>query len=383
MSRPTAVLLLACVGTVGLLGVGAARAAAPDVTVTSPGTGSSVATATPTVAGSVAASAPTGRITGSLELTASSAAGHPGWSLALSDWCGRASCSFSVPVSPGLQWNGTYDLAVQAQETDATGRTEPVTYETSFSVAAPPASPGDVTATPSADGSSVALSWSEPSYPDLVGYQVTRSPAGAGFPTSVSSPGFVDRSVTPGVEYGYRITAVRQGATDGTTLASGPASASAAIPPPSGDASPGSGGPTSPAAVTGPAGTGPSVRAGGAAGTAAASRGAGGGRVGATPGVTASGSGLPARAAPASPALPSTGAADGVAPGSDNPAVAPFSGAEADGPLAGAVTITTSASAASARDVLVRDYGALALAALVVAVMAHLLWLRRRLRPAA
>lgn len=389
MRRACAAAAAAGVVLAGLLGIRPARAGAPDVTVTAPGAGETVGTATPTVAGRVSATAVGGRVTGSLELDVASAAGHPGWSLVLSDWCGRFSCTFSVPVSPGLQWNGAYSLSVEAEETDATGGARPATYQTAFSVAAPPAAPEGLAATPSADGSSVTLSWSEPSYPDLVGYQVTRTPSGGGFPASVSGPGFVDHSVAPGNQYSYQVTAQRQGATGGSPVSSDPAGTSASIPPPAGDTSPGSGGPSGPGSgAPGPAGSGAGAApdAGPGAGRAPVTGSAvsgpapagGPATAGAAPRRGEPAAAPPARVAPGAPAVPG----DGVAPGSDNPAVAPFGGAapEAAGPGHSGVTITYESPAVHATEV--RDYAALGLAALVLAVAAHLLWWRRELRPA-
>ncbi|HEV2369157.1 MAG TPA: hypothetical protein VGR90_04745, partial [Acidimicrobiales bacterium] len=94
-------------------------------------------------------------------------------------------------------------------------------------------------------------------------------------------------------------------------------------------------------------------------------------------GATGSGSGgLPASAAPSVPAPP-PGPADGVVPGSANPAVGPFGTNGGGFPSAsGPVTVTYVGSPNHAT--LVRDYAMLALAALFLAVATHLLWIRRQ-----
>ena len=359
-------------GLVLVVGTGPARAGAPDINMSSPTGGGVVDTATPTIAGTAAATSPDGTVTGTLQVAVTSAAGHPGWS-ATTPACGQSSCSFSLPVSPALVWNGAYTLSVQATETDPGGQSQPVSYEASFSVAAPPAAPSGLTATPSADGRSVSLAWSEPSYPDLVGYQVTRSPSGSGFPARVGATGWIDHSTTTGTAYTYQVTALRQGATSGTTVSSAPGEAS--VGGPSGAASSGPAGSARGAQAAGSPGAG--APAGGGVGTyssaGAAPAGAGATGLGALLDPSASGS-LPAQAAPAVPGLPS----DSAEPGPDLPAVAPYS-ASTPGRPGGRrpVTVVYGGVPVSGRSALVRNLAAVGLAALLLAVVAHLLWLRR------
>lgn len=353
-----------------VLGGGAAHAGAPDVSMTSPTGGAVLTSATPDIAGSVSATSPDGTVTGDLQLAVTSGDGHPGWSATRSDWCGQASCRFSVPVSPALAWNGAYTLSVQATESDGGGQSQPVSYEASFSVAAPPTAPSGLTASQSADGRSVTLSWSEDPYPDLVGYQVTRSPSGAGFPAQVTTTGFVDHSTSSGGSYSYEVSAVRRGATRATTVSSAPAGTSVGAPPPAG---PSGGG----AAPSGPAGGGVgtySAAAGGNTGGTAA----GGGLGSLLAPSGGAGVGLPALPAPTAPGVP----VESGAPGSDSPALAPFSSSS---PLASApgqrpVTITYATVRTTDHAALVRDLAAVGLAALLLAVAAHLLWLRRLVR---
>jgi len=370
-TRRAAAAAAAAAGLALVIGAGPARAGAPDISMSSPTGGGVVDTSTPTIAGTAAATSPDGTVTGNVDVAVTSAAGHPGWS-ATTPACGQSSCSFSLPVSPPLLWNGAYTLSVQATETDPGGQSQPVSYEASFSVAAPPAAPSGLTATPSADGRSVSLAWSEPSYPDLVGYQVTRSPSGPGFPTRVSATSWVDHSTTPGSAYSYQVTALRQGATSGATVSSAPAAASAGGAP--GGAASGSAGPAPGSSAAGPAGAG--SPAGSGVGTYSSAGAAPGGAAPAGLGSLldpASGF-LPAQAAPAVPPLP----ADSAEPGPDLPAVAPYSASSPAPPRARRpVTVVYGGLAVSGHSALVRNLAAVGLAALLLAVVAHLLWLRR------
>ena len=355
-----------------VVGVVPARAGAPDISMTSPTGGGVVSTSTPTITGTASATSPDGTVTGSLQVAVTSAAGHPGWS-ATTPACGQSSCSFSLPVSPPLLWNGAYTLSVQATETDSGGQSQPVSYEASFSVAAPPAAPSGLTATPAADGRSVSLAWSEPSYHDLVGYQVARSPSGPGFPARVSGTSWVDHSTTAGSAYSYQVTALRQGASSGTTVSSSPAGASVGGPP--GGSTGSSGAPSGPpAAGSSGAGSPAGSGVGSYSSAGAAPRGAGPTGLGSL--LDPSGSGpLPAQAAPAVPSLPS----DSAEPGPDLPAVAPYSSSSPGRPGSGSrpVTLTYGAVRVSGHSALVRNLAAVGLATLLLAVVAHLLWLRR------
>jgi hypothetical protein len=357
------------------LGVGPARAGAPDITMSYPTGGAVVDTSTPTISGTAAATSPDGTVTGDVQVAVTSADGHPGWS-ATTPACGQSSCSFSLPVSPPLLWNGAYTLSVQATETDSGGQSQPVSYEASFSVAAPPAAPSGLTATPSADGRSVSLAWSEPSYPDLVGYQVTRSPSGPGFPARVGATSWVDRSTAAGSGYSYQVTALRRGATSGTTVSSAPAGASVGGPPGGASSGPAGAGPGS--AAAGPSGA--ASPAGSGVGTYSSAGGPApeGGPTGLGTLLDPAGS-LPAQAAPAVPNLPS----DSAEPGPDLPAVAPYSASSPGAPGGPRpVTVTYGSVRVSNHSALVRNVAAVGLAALLLAVVAHLLWLRRLVRAA-
>jgi hypothetical protein len=365
---------MAAAGLALVVAAGPARAGAPDIAMSSPTGGGVVSTSTPTIVGTASATSPDGTVTGDLQVTVTSAAGHPGWS-ATTPACGQSSCRFSVPVSPPLLWNGAYTLSVQATETDPGGPGQPVSYEASFSVAAPPATPSGLAASPSADGRSVRLAWSEPSYPDLAGYQVTRSPSGPGFPARVTSAGYSDSATTPGTAYSYQVTALRQGASSGTTVASAPATASVGGPP--GAAGGGAASGSSSGSGSGGAGPAPGP-AGSGVGTYSSAGGAVSGGATGLGGLldpSASGAGLPAQAAPAVPSLPS----DSAEPGPYPPAVAPFSSSSsgASGKGGRPVTITYGAVPVSGHSAMVRNVAAVGLAALLLAVVAHLLWLRR------
>ncbi|HEX5265277.1 MAG TPA: fibronectin type III domain-containing protein [Acidimicrobiales bacterium] len=361
---------VAAAGLALVVGAGPARAGAPDISMSSPTGGGVVSTSTPTIAGTASATSPDGTVTGDLQVAVTSAAGHPGWS-ATTPACGQSSCRFSLAVSPPLLWNGAYTLSVQATETDPGGPGQPVSYEASFSVAAPPATPSGLAATPSADGRSVRLAWSEPSYPDLAGYQVSRSPSGPGFPARVTSAGYSDPATTPGTAYSYQVTALRQGASSGTTVASAPATAAVGGPP----GAAGGGAASGSSSGSGSGSTGP---AGSGVGTYSSAGGAVSGGATGLGGLldpSAFGAGLPAQAAPAVPSLPP----DSAEPGPDLPAVAPFSSSSsgASGKGGRPVTITYGAVPVSGHSAMVRNVAAVGLAALLLAVVAHLLWLRR------
>jgi len=370
-------LIVVAAGTaIALAGFLPAHAGAPSVSMSNPASGATLSTATPAISGTVSATSPSGQITGDLQLSIASSAGHPGWSDTVTSWCGHSSCTFSIPVSPALAYNGSYTLSVQAEETDSSGSApQPVSTVTGFSLAAPPAAPSGLTATPASDGSSVSLTWQAEQYPDLVGYQVARTPTGPGFPASISVAHFADTDVSPGTSYSYAVTAVRRGASSDSTVSSPAATTtSGSSTPPAGSA------PASP--DSGPAASGSPSTSSNAAGLghygSAGSSSASGSTIEGLLHTTSPASPHPgAQAAPAVPAPP-PGPADGVAPGSDNPAVAPFSSgnggfATAAGP---GVTITYTTNHAA----VVRDYAAVALAALLLAIAAHLLWVRRQLR---
>ena len=425
-------------GAAALLGAAPALAGPPAVSVNNPANGVTLSTSSPQITGTVSATSTGGAITGSLSLTVTSTAGHPGWGASDASWCGQSSCSFTVPVSPGLAYNGQYQLTVSAQETDpplATNRT--ASWSGNFSLAVPPSDPKSVSATPASDGSSVTVSWASNPEPDIVGYQVNRSPSSPGsWPQAVTktTTDLVDSSVTPGQTYTYSVTAVRQGATSDAVLYSSPSAASATDPTVT-DAGPGSGGSGSGSSGPGSGGSGSSGS--GSAGTGSGSgAGSGSGSAGSSGlGTTGSGhssgsgssagssgsggsgssSGQPSlgtygkasssssggsqnlssfdqlvqKTAAQQSAAGSTSAsgvdgaplpplASGVAPGSDNPEVAPFSsGSSETQPVAGGSTTVSYSTQVENHNAVVRDFAAVGLAALLLAVVAHLLWLRR------
>jgi len=409
-------------GLILLLGAAPAMAGPPNVSVVSPSNGSTVSTAAPQVAGTVSASSPGGVVSGALQITVTSSAGRPGFASTIPSWCGQSSCSFTLNVSPGLAYNGQYQLSVDAQESDPPlNSSHSTAYDASFSVNAPPVAPQGVAAQPATDGSSITVSWNANPEPDIVGYQVSRSPSSGAWPAAVTGTSLTDASVTPGTTYTYSVTAVRQGASSGSVLDSSPSSASATDPTVT-DASP----PTS-------AGSGSSTGSGGSTGSGSSSTGQGSASGTGSGGTTSSGSGTSrsgssgsgsrsgqpslgtygkapassggssgnlssfdqlvkktqAQSAPSSAA--SSGPGDqgvngaplpplngnGVAPGSDNPAVAPFSsGSSQTRAEAGGQTTVSYATAVENHNAVVRDFAAVALAALLLALVTHLLWLR-------
>jgi hypothetical protein len=394
-----------------------AHAGPPAVQISAPAPGSQSRAETVSIQGSATATAPGASITGALSVQITSPEGHPGYSDSVPGWCGRSACSFTL-TSGALPYNGAYNLTVSAQETDPpTGQVQTSSSFSSFSVSAPPEAPSGVTARPAGDGSSITVTWNPNPEPDLVGYEVSRSPSdgagtgagpgatgGGGGSSAVTGTSYVDSDVTPGDSYTYSVNAVRRGATPGSTLSSAPSSTTVTDTVPASDSSPSSGtsaGSASPG--PGAAGTASGSGAHGQATSGAGSSGAGsspssgagnahgpGGTaashslstfdslVQATADARPSASGtssFPAVAAPGLPAL----AASGVAPGSDNPMVAPFSSGSLNGAqAAGAMTVSYDGGGSKASAV--RDFAAVGLAALLLAVATHVLWLRRRAR---
>ncbi|HZU73316.1 MAG TPA: fibronectin type III domain-containing protein [Acidimicrobiales bacterium] len=379
----------------GLAFAPASLAGAPSVSITDPTGGQTLATATPTISGSASATSGGGTISGDLQVVVTSQAGHPGFTATRSNWCGQASCSFNVQVSPALAWNGSYTLAVQATETDPTPdtsgqRSHQITQTTSFQLAAPPAAPSSVRAQVASDGSSVALSWSANSEPDIVGYEINRSPASTGsWPAAVTGTSFVDNSVQPGTSYTYSVAAVRQGADSGSTVVSSwtNIAATTPAPPTTTTQAPSGSGQGGSAASSGSTSKGSSAGSGGQAGgssrrsdspQAAAEAASNLASFDALLAKTAANTPAPAQAAPQVPAIPEDGP---VGAGSDNPTVAPFSQGSGGGLTPG----SSSSAVRFYRTTVPSGIGsktsleAIALAALLVAVVAHLLWLRRQI----
>jgi hypothetical protein len=423
-ARSRRLVLAAALGAGAVVvGAGPALAGPPTINVSSPASGSVSSTASPQIGGTVSSTAPGGVVSGSLALAVSSSAGHPGWNASVPSWCGQSGCSFTVSVNPGLAYNGQYQLTVSAQETDPPlGTTRSSTWTGSFSLAVPPVSPRDGTATPASDGSSVTLSWAANPEPDIVGYQVDRNPASPGnWPQAVTATDLVDSAVSPGHSYTYTVTAVRQGASSGSVLYSSPTRA-AATDPTVADAGPG----TSGSGSTGAGSTGTGSGSTGSTGTASSGSGSASGTGTAGSGSSGSGSKTSAGSSSGSSGQPSLGTygkagsgsssggsqnlssfdqlvkktsaqqaaagnspsgvdgaalpplGNGVAPGSDNPEVAPFSsGSSQTQAVAGGSTTISYTTRVENHQAVVRDFAAVGLAALLLAVVAHLLWLRR------
>ncbi|HET6793698.1 MAG TPA: hypothetical protein VFH45_04615 [Acidimicrobiales bacterium] len=356
-----------------------ARGGAPSVRIDSPASGAVVSSNGFSVSGTVSATNPQGVIDGDLELIVTSEAGHPGYTTTRSSWCGQSSCDFDISVPP-LAWNGAYSVAIQATEEDpATGQHE-ITATSSMALAVPPAAPGQLTATPPTaapgpDGTqaSVTLSWTANKEPDLIGYEVSRSPQGAGsWPKAVTSASFVDDGAQAGNTYTYSVVAVRQGADTGSTVSSQPATATAAVPStgPAPTASSSSSSSSSGAGRSGTSPTSTAVAGGPASRSTRSTRTA---SVSATsPTIsdlaqfnallaqTKSASGLPALPAPQEQAPP--GPTTTVPSTGNVAAIGPLPPPRDDG--AGPSQLQTAA--------------ALALVALMAAVGVHLLWLRRQ-----
>ena len=375
-----------------------ALAGTPSIAITSPS--GTLSTSWFTAAGTVSATSQGGTITGDLGLIVTSQKGHPGFTTTRSNWCGGASCSFSVPV-PSLAWNGPYTVAVQATETDPLPDTSgtnvhPVTASVDVTINAPPATPRSVATMPAPDGSAVTVSWAPNSEPDLLGYVVTRTPSAPGsWPVAVTGTSFTDRYVAPATAYTYSVQAVRSGGTAGSTVSSGWASAAARTPAAPASSGSGGSGTSGPGASGGTSGAGSGSTSGAGSGPGGAAQAPayvpGGARyssAGAPAGAasdlasfnalltrTAQATPAPALAAPPEPVLPE--ALGGAA--TDSPVVAPFSQGVGGGAARPARGYRSEGGPGR-----LQTTAAIALAALLVAVAAHLVWLRRQVNsPAA
>jgi hypothetical protein len=148
------------------------------------------------------------------------------------------------PPEP-LLWNGAYEAVVRATETDRSPSGSVVTGKGSalatFLLSAPPASPADVAARAVGPGE-VLVTWAADPERDLYGYVVERS----GSTTTFSAVGrtaatsFEDRGAPEGTVVGYRVLAVRAGATASSAVWSTPsAEAFVRMPPAASGAAPG------------------------------------------------------------------------------------------------------------------------------------------------
>ncbi|MCA1839000.1 MAG: hypothetical protein ABR507_07735 [Actinomycetota bacterium] len=141
--------------------------------------------------------------------------------------------SITMPWSPAVltPYNGNYRL--EAEVTSMLGDVSKVTVDNLFVNSAPNA-PAGVRLT--LDGTSPVVSWTANSEPDIVGYDVYRSLAGAS-PTNltrVSEVALKDTSAPKGVDLTYQVAAVRKSPIgDGTITSAKTASAnSVSIPLP-------------------------------------------------------------------------------------------------------------------------------------------------------
>jgi VCBS repeat-containing protein len=112
----------------------------------------------------------------------------------------------TVSGSAGTSFNGTI---MNTGATWASGAPFDIPVDTT-----PPAAPAGLTATPAAQQLQVTLGWTANSEPDLAGYNVyrsTTSPVTIGTPLNgalLTSPAYVDTSVSSGMGYYYAVSAV-------------------------------------------------------------------------------------------------------------------------------------------------------------------------------
>ena len=291
---------------------------------------------------------------------------------------GTAGYTTAAPFAwqPTLPYNGHYLAVVTVWEANPAGLEDgPYNATQSFVMQVPPARPAPPAVALGADRASASVAWRPNSEPDLLGYQLLRTPSYAGgrVPTiakgdtlcSPSACSYTDSDVTPGTAYQYQVEAVRSagpGTTSGVTATS--------------DFSP-------KLAVPAPAGASTTV------GTAGAG----------TAGATAAQGAAAAQPAQLAPALARTGRVDlsGFAALLDHSRAAalrpppevdtgfqtalPYSPAQPE-PGRGGDPVARRATVLGAGDgpARVRPWALFALGLLVTAVALHLLWLRGEVR---
>jgi hypothetical protein len=212
----------------------AAYAAAPTVQLQSPAANATYTSSVVRVAGT--ASMPSGSLVGNIHMEVLSLNGHGAQAVDVPT-SGSRSQSFSWPGGGNvtLPYNGTYQARATAQGSDGPVDTNGVETGSSplvtFAVAAKPAPPTGLAAT--VDQSRVAnLTWDANHEPDLIGYQVQRAKGSAPKGTDWAAVGnttgttYQDTgSASSGGTYGYRVVAVRNGATSDQGVASDPSAA--------------------------------------------------------------------------------------------------------------------------------------------------------------
>ncbi len=251
----TAVAVAGLGGGAGALVVAAGPAGAaspsgpPFATITDPSSSSSSPTVepteTPTIKGNVSPPQdPRGSIS-SVQITIT-ANGHPGATFPATvsrPASGQSIWTFigSVPQSQALAWNGPYQVAATATESDpGTGSHSGTSQTVNFAEGVAPQAPSGVSATKDANGGGVAVSWQANPEPDILGYQVQRaSPNGSDWSTVTSSPrvtdtNYHDTSVQRGADYQYRVIAIRSGAQSGQTISSAPSASASTVARPTG-----------------------------------------------------------------------------------------------------------------------------------------------------
>ena len=213
------------------LGMPAARAAAPQGGISSPNEGQVLTTMTPTILGEytqprVANQA--GRVDEIIvQLVGLQAQPVPSGGT-FRQAGGRESVAFSW-TTPRLTYNGPYEAKAQAKGTDGfdtDGQEVSAPSVRRFSLRVPPAVPGGFKAVVEPDRTVVA-SWTANREPDLIGYQVQRSPEGANKYEEVGQTADTSfRDTAPAGDWRYRVVAVRAGANDSELVASNPTNAS-------------------------------------------------------------------------------------------------------------------------------------------------------------
>lgn len=278
-------------------------------------------------------------------------------------------------------YNGAYQASVVAKEVNAIGGTvtsAPATV--SFSVYVNPAAPTGVAGTLSSDGSTVTITWNPNPEPD-VAYAVLRDGNQIGDITKSTSA--TDNTVAPATAYHYQVVAGRPGPNNSVlTTTSSSAEVDTPAPPPTTTTT------AAAAAAGGTSNGGSNVAVPG--GTKAAPAASGPVVVSAPKLDMASFAAVlnKSRSAPAPQAVALPG--DGEGPDTGYNATLPFGPQSAtdqaeDGPADPAAVTAAKAPVLGASDAVdnVRPWAVFGLGVLLIAVLAHVLWMRGEINRAA
>lgn len=217
--HPTRTPVLRALAAVALLAgvlvadAGPAAADPPVTSFTTPAEDEVFTVANPVIAGEVRMT--NGILVEDLRVEVVSKWEHPGASTIVPALA-RPAQSFSF--NPTLSYNGPYQAFVTATGKDLSLdlRTDTAVTTRGFSLAVPPVAPTGVQAIVDPVSRATTVGWSANPEPDIIGYEVRRSPASAARAVVVgvtAETSLVDRgTVAEGGEFDYQVRAVRVGA---------------------------------------------------------------------------------------------------------------------------------------------------------------------------